>query len=212
MCCHSNSIGFISKQYLSKKKIYKPWYSRFEHNCWTSRHRCMRPLSCTIMTPRRLSWAAIESFWLHYLDLSFSINTSNHQTINKTALIRVFSERLSAKSCLSTSGSVSKVSKYLSILASREASRATIEKSISLIIGIDNDSDLSDPDKVDLLEQVQAIAEAKQTEEPAKKEGLTRKARKMFEATLSSLPQTESIVEAGSKLWPVILKGLGLPE
>lgn len=76
---------------------------------------------------------------------------------------------------------------------------------------IENDSDLSEPDKTDLLEQVQALAEAKQTEEPAKKEGLTRKARKMFEATLSSLPQTASIVEACSKLLPMILKGLGLP-
>ena len=76
---------------------------------------------------------------------------------------------------------------------------------------IENDSELPDPDKADLLEQVQALAEAKQTEEPAKKEGLTRKARKMFEATLSSLPQTASIVEACSKLLPMILKGLGLP-
>ncbi|MEG4343627.1 pentapeptide repeat-containing protein [Microcoleus sp. A003_D6] len=76
---------------------------------------------------------------------------------------------------------------------------------------IENDSDLSEPDKADLLEQVQALAEAKQTEEPAKKEGLTRKARKMFEATLSSLPQTASIVEACSKLLPTILKALGLP-
>ena len=76
---------------------------------------------------------------------------------------------------------------------------------------IENDSDLSDSDKEDLLEQVQALAEAKQTEEPAKKEGLTRKARKMFEATLSSLPQTASIVEACSKLLPMILKALGLP-
>ncbi|MEG4997765.1 pentapeptide repeat-containing protein [Microcoleus sp. B4-D4] len=76
---------------------------------------------------------------------------------------------------------------------------------------IENDSNLPDPDKADLLEQVQALAEAKQTEEPAKKEGLTRKARKMFEATLSSLPQTASIVEACSKLLPMILKALGLP-
>ncbi|MEG4805842.1 pentapeptide repeat-containing protein [Microcoleus sp. ARI1-B5] len=76
---------------------------------------------------------------------------------------------------------------------------------------IENDSDLSEPDKADLLEQVQALASAKQTEEPAKKEGLTRKARKMFEATLSSLPQTASIVEACSKLLPMILKALGLP-
>ena len=76
---------------------------------------------------------------------------------------------------------------------------------------IENDSALSEPDKADLLEQVQALAEAKQTEEPAKKEGLIRKAKKMFDATLSSLPQTASIVEACSKLLPMILKGLGLP-
>lgn len=82
---------------------------------------------------------------------------------------------------------------------------------IQLQQAIENDSALSDPDKADLLEQVQALAEAKQTEEPAKKEGLTRKARKMFEATLSSLPQTASIIEACSKLLPMILKGLGLP-
>ena len=75
---------------------------------------------------------------------------------------------------------------------------------------IENDSDLSDPDKADLLEQVQVLAEAKQTEEPAKKEGLARKARKMFDATLSSLPQTASIVEACSKLLPMVLKALGL--
>ncbi|MEP0880977.1 pentapeptide repeat-containing protein [Trichocoleus sp. ST-U3] len=75
---------------------------------------------------------------------------------------------------------------------------------------IENDSDLSDPDKADLLEQVQVLAEAKQTEEPAKKEGLARKARKMFEATLSSLPQTASIVESCSKLLPMVLKALGL--
>lgn len=71
---------------------------------------------------------------------------------------------------------------------------------------IENDWDLSKPDKADLLEQVQALPETKQKEEPAKKEGLTRKARKMFDATLSSLPQTASIVEACSKLLPMILK------
>ncbi|WP_226883652.1 pentapeptide repeat-containing protein [Allocoleopsis franciscana] len=75
---------------------------------------------------------------------------------------------------------------------------------------IENDSNLSDPDKADLLEQVQVLAEAKQTEEPAKKEGLARKARKMFDATLSSLPQTASIVEACSKLLPMVLKALGV--
>jgi hypothetical protein len=62
-----------------------------------------------------------------------------------------------------------------------------------------------------LLEQVQNLAEAKQTEEPAQKEGLARRAKKMFEATLKSLPDTAKIVEASSKLLPLILKALGFP-
>ena len=76
---------------------------------------------------------------------------------------------------------------------------------------IQTDTDLPDPDKSDLLEQVQALAEAKQTEEPAKREGLTRKATKIFEATLKSLPDTAKIVEACSKLLPLILKALSFP-
>ena len=75
---------------------------------------------------------------------------------------------------------------------------------------IQADADLPDPDKSDLLEQVQALAEVKQTEEPAKREGLTRKAMKMFDATLKSLPDTVKIVEACSKLLPLILKALGI--
>jgi uncharacterized protein YjbI with pentapeptide repeats len=74
---------------------------------------------------------------------------------------------------------------------------------------IEADPDLSNADKADLLEQVQNLAEAKQTEEPAQKEGLARKAKKMFEATLKSLPETAKIVEASSKLLPLILKALG---
>jgi hypothetical protein len=76
---------------------------------------------------------------------------------------------------------------------------------------IEADPDLPDADKADLLEQVQNLAEAKQTEEPAQKEGLARRAKKMFEATLKSLPDTAKIVEASSKLLPLILKALGLP-
>jgi hypothetical protein len=76
---------------------------------------------------------------------------------------------------------------------------------------IQTDADLSDPDKLDLLEQVQALAEVKQTEEPAKREGLARKAIKMFDATLKSLPDTAKIAEACSKLLPLILKALGFP-
>ncbi len=73
------------------------------------------------------------------------------------------------------------------------------------------DTDLAETDKADLLEQVQALATAKQTEEPAQKEGIVRKSKKMFEATLKSLPDTAKIVEACSKLLPLILKALGIP-
>ncbi|MBW4519921.1 MAG: pentapeptide repeat-containing protein [Scytolyngbya sp. HA4215-MV1] len=75
---------------------------------------------------------------------------------------------------------------------------------------IETDADLPDPDKADLLEQVQILAKAKQTEEPAQQEGIARKAKKMFDATLKSLPETAKIVEACSKLLPMILKALGL--
>jgi uncharacterized protein YjbI with pentapeptide repeats len=76
---------------------------------------------------------------------------------------------------------------------------------------IETDTSLPDADKADLLEQVQHLAEAKQTAEPAQKEGLARKAKKMFDATLKNLPDTAKIAEACSKLLPLILKALGVP-
>jgi uncharacterized protein YjbI with pentapeptide repeats len=76
---------------------------------------------------------------------------------------------------------------------------------------IADDTSLPEADKADLLEQVQNLATAKQTEEPAQKEGLVRKAKKMFEATLQGLPDTAKIAEACSKLLPLILKALGWP-
>ncbi|MEH2078074.1 hypothetical protein [Nostoc sp.] len=75
---------------------------------------------------------------------------------------------------------------------------------------IEEEKTLSAEDKTDLLEQVKALAEAKQSAESDKKEGLARKAKKMFNATLKGLPDTAKIVEASSKLLPMILKALGL--
>jgi len=82
---------------------------------------------------------------------------------------------------------------------------------IQLQTAIEEETELSTEDKADLLEQVKALAEAKQALEPEKREGLIRKARKMFEVTLKSLPDTAKIVEACSKLLPLILKVLGVP-
>jgi hypothetical protein len=74
---------------------------------------------------------------------------------------------------------------------------------------IEEDTELLPEDKVDLLEQVKVFVEAKQTLETHKKEGLVRRAKKVFDATLRSLPDTAKIVEASSKLLPLILKFLG---
>ena len=49
---------------------------------------------------------------------------------------------------------------------------------------IEEDADLRTEDKADLLEQVKALAEAKQTPNQQEKKGLARKAKKMFDATL----------------------------
>ncbi|MBW4429963.1 MAG: pentapeptide repeat-containing protein [Nostoc desertorum CM1-VF14] len=82
---------------------------------------------------------------------------------------------------------------------------------IQLQQAIDEDTDLAPEDKADLLEQVKALAEAEQTSEQDKKKGLVRNAKKIFDATLKSLPNTANIIEASSKLLPLILKALGLP-
>lgn len=82
---------------------------------------------------------------------------------------------------------------------------------IQLQQAVDEDTDLAPEDKADLLEQVKVLAEAEQTPESEKKKGLVRTARKIFDATLKSLPSTANIIEACSKLLPLILKALGLP-
>lgn len=77
---------------------------------------------------------------------------------------------------------------------------------------IEEDTDLPSADKVDLLDQVKVLTEAKQTSKQEEKEGLVRRARKIFDATLKGLPETAKIVEACSNLLPLILKTLGFPS
>ena len=75
---------------------------------------------------------------------------------------------------------------------------------------IQTDNDLPEADKLDLLEQIQNFVEAHKTTSFEEKERLTRRALKMFNATLNSLPDTAKIAEACSTLLPLILKTLGL--
>jgi uncharacterized protein YjbI with pentapeptide repeats len=77
---------------------------------------------------------------------------------------------------------------------------------------IEEDTELQPEDKVDLLEQVKALAEAKLTSEPDKKESLVRNAKKIFKATLDGLPDTAKLAEACSKLLPIILGLLGFAK
>jgi uncharacterized protein YjbI with pentapeptide repeats len=93
-----------------------------------------------------------------------------------------------------------------------EPDRPTLKQLLTqLQEAIESDSDLPEPDKADLLEQVQSLAEAKQTEAPDQKAGLVRRAKKIFDATLKSLPETAKIAEACTKLLPMILRVLGVP-
>ncbi|MEH2108079.1 pentapeptide repeat-containing protein [Nostoc sp.] len=108
------------------------------------------------------------------------------------------------------SGSVSNVLNQLP--SSPEPTQPGIkELLIQLQQAVDEDTDLAPEDKADLLEHVKALAEAGQTPDQEKKKGLVRKAKKIFDATLKSLPSTANIIESCSKLLPLIIKALGLP-
>jgi uncharacterized protein YjbI with pentapeptide repeats len=76
---------------------------------------------------------------------------------------------------------------------------------------IQADTDLSDVDKSDLLEQIDSLALAKKVEVPVEQETLVRKAKKIFEGTLRTIPDTAKIVEACSKLLPIILRFFDFP-
>jgi hypothetical protein len=73
---------------------------------------------------------------------------------------------------------------------------------------VEEDTNLSPEDKVDLLEQVRTLAETKRITDTERKEALLRKASKMFEATLKSLPDNAKLVETYRKLFPLILSEL----
>lgn len=70
---------------------------------------------------------------------------------------------------------------------------------------VEEDTDLSPEDKLDLLEQIKVLAETKQI---SNKESLVRRASKIFEATLMSLPDSARLVKTYKELFPVILAEL----
>jgi hypothetical protein len=75
---------------------------------------------------------------------------------------------------------------------------------------IEDSTELSPGEKIMLLEQVKALAEAQLAKEPESKKGLVQKAKGMFEAILKGLPDTAKIVESIGQLLPMLLKAVGL--
>lgn len=74
--------------------------------------------------------------------------------------------------------------------------------------GIRESQDLSGAEKAVLLEQVKALAEAKQMSDSEKKAAILQKAERMFQAILQNYPETASIAKLCNKLVPLIWKAI----
>ncbi|BCL35769.1 pentapeptide repeat-containing protein [Nostoc sp. MS1] len=75
---------------------------------------------------------------------------------------------------------------------------------------IEAETDLSDEDKAEALEQVQALAEAGKNPQEETKQKAAKTALKILKGTMTGLPATATLIEAVSKLLPLISKFLGL--
>lgn len=76
---------------------------------------------------------------------------------------------------------------------------------------VEESAELSPGKRATLLEQVKVLVEAQQETEPKKKAELVQGTKDLFGAILKGLPDTAKIVEACSKLMPMILSALGFP-
>jgi uncharacterized protein YjbI with pentapeptide repeats len=75
---------------------------------------------------------------------------------------------------------------------------------------IEAETDLSQEDKAEALEQVQALAEAGKNPQAEPTQKVAKTAIKILKGTISGLPATTTLVEAVSKLLPLISQFLGL--
>lgn len=76
---------------------------------------------------------------------------------------------------------------------------------------IESETKLSQEDKVEALEQVKVLAKAGQKPQDRPLKKMANTAVKVLKGTVSSLPEATKLVEACSKLLPIITKLLGLP-
>jgi uncharacterized protein YjbI with pentapeptide repeats len=76
---------------------------------------------------------------------------------------------------------------------------------------IESEAQLNQDDKAEALEQVKVLAEAGQKPQDGPLKKIANTAIKVLRGTVSSLPEATKLVEACSKLLPIITKLLGLP-
>ncbi|NER97197.1 MAG: low-complexity protein [Symploca sp. SIO1B1] len=74
---------------------------------------------------------------------------------------------------------------------------------------IEADPNLSEEDKTDALEQVQALAEAGQKPEDGAMQKLAKRAIKFLKGTIADLPSTVDLVKTCSNLFPIITEFFG---
>jgi len=74
--------------------------------------------------------------------------------------------------------------------------------------GIKESQDLSSAEKAVLLEQVKALAGAKQASDSDKKAAMLQKAERLFQAILQNYPETSNIAKLCNKLIPLIWKAI----
>jgi uncharacterized protein YjbI with pentapeptide repeats len=94
-------------------------------------------------------------------------------------------------------------------MANDSATAALGDLLIQLQQAVEKDAHLPNEDKEDLLMQIIALANLPNAKNHERKHAVVRNARKIFTATLKNLPDTAKIVEACSKLLPLIFKALG---
>ncbi|KAM3097390.1 pentapeptide repeat-containing protein [Phormidesmis sp. 146-12] len=75
---------------------------------------------------------------------------------------------------------------------------------------IESDPDLTPPDKTEALEQIGTLAKAGENPQDSTLKKLAATSVKILKGTVAALPSTATIVEACSKLLPLISKALGL--
>jgi hypothetical protein len=76
---------------------------------------------------------------------------------------------------------------------------------------IETESALQPDDKTEALEQVGTLAKAGENPQDGTLKKLAGTAIKVLRGTIAALPATATLVEAGSKLLPLIAKAIGLP-